>query len=753
MAEISSTSLTPDTAQHTWTVLSGHVEAFIQAWDHNAEPPSPVDFLPAGPPAVRHMTLVELVKVDLEYRWIHRRTPRTIEEYSAAHRELARELPADLIYEEYHVRRRAGDGVSPQDYLLRFPARAAELKRLFGINPVERSTSLCRGSKAHLQTIQSGERLDDFDLLVLLGKGAFASVFLARQNSMQRLVALKISADSGNEPQTLAQLDHEHIVRVFDQRVLADRGLRLLYMQYVTGGTLQGVVEIVRRTPAAEQTGKMLADAIADALSRRGESSSGTAGLATRLANRPWPEVVCWLGAKLARALDHAHGHGVLHRDIKPANVLVTAEGSPKLADFNIGFSSKVAGATPAAYFGGTVAYMSPEQLEACNPSHDRQPESLDGRSDLYALAVMLWELLTGERPFADEQLAAGWGATLAEMTARRRRGVDRDLAARVSRHWLPGFKDVLLRCLDPDLEKRPANGAALARQLELCLQPKAHTLLSPPVQNWRRLARRLPVIAVMFAAVLPNLLAAIFNYFYNRVEIIEHLQNSQKAFEQIQATINAIAFPTGIFLVFWFTRPVAAALRLSDDNSTSSSDALPRLRRKCLRLGHLAAGISLALWLVAAPAYPIALQMEVGSVPISAYVHFVASLTLCGLIAAAYPFFGVTCLSVCSFYPALVRIESTTEEDREALIRLGRSTGLYLLLAASVPMLSVVILVIIGSQARFALGLLAAAGLAGFGLSFLAYRMLQSDLAALAQIAASPADAIDAPSVLSRSI
>lgn len=753
MAEISSTSLTPDTAHHTWTVLSGHVEAFIQAWDHNTEPPSPVEFLPAGPPAVRHMTLVELVKVDLEYRWIHRRTPRTIEEYLVAHTELVQELPADLIYEEYHVRRRAGDGVSPEDYLLRFPARAAELGRLFGLNPVERSTSLCRGSKAHLQTIQSGERLDDFDLLVLLGKGAFASVFLARQNSMQRLVALKISADSGNEPQTLAQLDHEHIVRVFDQRVLAERGLRLLYMQYVTGGTLQGVVEIVRRTPAAEQTGKMLADAIADALSRRGESSSGAVGLANRLANRPWAEVVCWLGAKLARALDHAHGHGVLHRDIKPANVLVTAEGSPKLADFNIGFSSKVAGASPAAYFGGTVAYMSPEQLEACNPSHDRQPESLDGRSDLYSLAVMLWELLTGERPFTDEQLAAGWGATLAEMTARRRRGVDRDLAARVSRHWLPGLRDVLLRCLDPDLEKRPANGAALARQLELCLQPKAHTLLSPSVQNWRRMARRLPVAAVMFAAVFPNLIAAVFNYFYNRLEIIEHLQNSQKAFEQIQATINAIAFPTGIFLVFWFTRPVVAALRRADDNSKSLIDALPRLRRTCLRLGHLAAGISLALWLVAAPAYPIALQMEVGSVPVSAYVHFVVSLTLCGLIAAAYPFFGVTCLSVCSFYPALVRIESMTDEDREALVRLGRSSGLYLLLAASVPMLSVVILVLIGSQARFALGLLAAAGLAGFGLSFLAYRMLQSDLAALTLIAASPADTIDAPSVLSRSV
>ncbi len=120
---------------------------------------------------------------------------------------------------------------------------------------------------------------------------------------------------------------------------------------------------------------------------------------------------------------------------------------------------------------------------------------------------------------------------------------------------------------------------------------------------------------------------------------------------------------------------------------------------------------------------------MEVGSVPASACIHFVASLTLCGLIAAAYPFFGVTCLAVCSFYPALVRIDSMTHDDVEPLVRLGRSTWLYLLMAATLPMLSVAILVVIGSQARFALGLLAVAGLAGFGLAFSLFRMLQSDL------------------------
>lgn len=752
VAEISSTKLTLDTAHHTWTVLSGHVEAFINAWEHAGEPPSPREFLPADPPPVRRMTLVELIKVDLEYRWIHRQTPRTIEEYFAEYPELAEDFPADLVYEEYHIRYRAGDRVSPEEFLKRFPQRAAELQKLFGLGPAAQSTALCGGRREQLQAIQPGETLDEFDLLLLLGQGAFAKVFLARQKSMQRLVALKVSADRGIESQTLAQLDHEHIVRVFDQRILPDRKLRLLYMQYVSGGTLQGVVEIVGQTPETVRTGKMLTDAIETALSRRGETLSGESGLNSRLAHRSWPEVVCGLGSKLARALDYAHRHGVLHRDIKPANILVSADGSPKLADFNTGFSSKVAGATPAAYFGGTVAYMSPEQLEACNPAHDRKPDSLDGRSDLYALAIVLWELLTGARPFTDEQLAAGWGATLAEMTARRHAGVDRNVAARVSRDWPVGLADLLLRCLDPDPEKRPAHGNDMARQLELCLQPAAQTLLSPPAKNWRRLARRFPVTCVMLATVVPNAFAAVFNYYYNRREIIDHLQDYQQAFWQIQTTINSIAFPAGIALVIWLTRPVAAAMRRQRNNEPLAAETLRHLRRSCLRLGHFAAGVSLALWLIAAPAYPIALQMEVGSVPTSAYIHFVASLTLCGLIAAAYPFFAVACLGVCSFYPALVSVESMSHGDLDPLLRLARSSWRYMLVAATVPMLSVVILVAIDSHARFAVGLMAAAGLAGFGLAFVLFRTLQSDLAALTLIATPPGETHHTPGALSRS-
>lgn len=731
-----------DTAK-AWSVLAGRVEAFMGAWEVAEAPPAIDQYLPSQETTLRRMTLVELIKVDLEHRWKKKLQPRPLESYLTDFPELATNLPVDLIYEEFHIRRQAGDVISTDECLARFPEQARELERLFGWQQAAHvSTSMFGGRPAKVDLdLQPGERIDDFDLLARLGEGAFAKVYLARQNSMQRLVALKVSADRGSEPQTLAQLDHDQVVRVYDQRVLPDRGIRLMYMQYCAGGTLQTVVEAVRKNSGGDRLGRILFAAIDGALEARGESRPAEAPLRNRLVNAPWAEVVCWLGARLARGLDYAHRQGVLHRDLKPANVLLTADGSPKLADFNISFSSKLVGATPAAYFGGSLAYMSPEQLEACNPSHDREPDTLDGRSDLYSLGIMLWELLAGTRPFIDQQVEQGWTATLVDMTARRRAGVDRARLEFLARDWPPGLDQVLAKCLDPDVSGRFASGAELARHLELCLQPQARQVLSPPVRDWRRLGRRYGMMCIVLAALLPNALAAVFNYHYNRIEIVEHLHGAgaQDFFWKTQMTINSIAFPLGLGIALALSRPVARAARHSHRTEALDAETLQKLRTRCLRLGHYAAGISLALWLAAAPAYPIAISMGIESVSSEVYAHFFFSLALCGLIAAAYPFFGVACLSVCSFYPALVRLESMTRDDREALLRLGKASWFYLLLAASVPMLSVAILVSYKPQAQAALVLLALGALAGLGTAFAFFRTLQTDLAALTIVATPP--------------
>ncbi len=432
-----------------WDQLSAQVDALSAAWQGPDLPPDLGRFVPAEPKALRRMLLVELIKVDLEQRWLHFGLPKMVEEYVEEFPEIrdsAGFVPCDLIYEEFHIRSRSDEPATVEEYLDRFPQQADQLKRLFDIQTNRTSSTVISGRRC--PEIEIGQQIDDFDLLVRLGKGAFASVYLARQRSMQRLVALKVSNDRGDEPQTLAQLDHPHIVRVYDQRVASGTGLRLLYMQVVSGGTLHPLPDMVRHTPAAERTGKLLLQSVDAALAERGESPPSESSLRRRLAATRWPEVVCWLGARMAAALDYAHGLGILHRDVKPANVLLTGEGSPKLADFNVSFSSKVEGATPAAYFGGSLAYMSPEQLEASNPNHERNAEELDGRSDLFSLAVMLWELLTGARPFGDEHIEGTWTETLERLTERAARGrateIDRRFAARSSvgneggARWLP---------------------------------------------------------------------------------------------------------------------------------------------------------------------------------------------------------------------------------------------------------------------------------------------------------------------------
>ena len=265
---------TPDNATVAWNELAERADALIAAWQGENLPPDLAQFPPAEPLSLRRLVLVELIKIDLEYRWQHHELPKQVEEYVEEFPELAQdgEVPSDLIYEEFHIRRQIENPPKPEEYFSRFPKQSEQLRRMMKLEPNQMTTTSMVGT-VRTADIDVGQQIDDFDLLVKLGKGSFGSVFLARQRSMQRLVALKISRDRGVEPQTLAQLDHPNIVRVYDQRVLADRKLQLMYMQHIPGGTLQEVIEAARQQAPALRSGKTLLSVIDKALEDRGESA------------------------------------------------------------------------------------------------------------------------------------------------------------------------------------------------------------------------------------------------------------------------------------------------------------------------------------------------------------------------------------------------------------------------------------------------------------------------------------------------
>ncbi len=715
-----------------WDALVERLEQFLAEWETAAAPPRVADYLADAPPALRPLLLTELLKADLELRWRRQRAPRTVEQYLAEFPELADDgrVPVDLVVEEYHVRKGCGLAVSAADYRARFPELSGELApwlELESTNGTGRTWPSLRPDK-----LEVGETIDDFELQARLGQGAFATVFLARQRSLQRLVALKISADQGLESQTLAQLDHAHIVRVYDQRRVAERNLRLMYMQYLPGGTLQEALAELRQLPLTEWNGRAWLAVVDLALDRRGETAPVDSSLRRQLEAMTWPEVVCWVGAQLASALQHAHQRGVLHRDVKPGNILLTRESAAKLVDFNISYCCTLEGAAPAAYFGGSLAYMSPEQLEAFHPQHARTADSLDQQSDLYALGVVLWEMLTARRPFDDQPLDEDWAHTLDAMIRIRRAGLSPAQVESGNRQ-LPGLGSLLARLLSPEPARRCASGREVSCQLQLCALPDGQRFLQASESRGRAWTRRWPALTVLLLALLPNAAAAVFNLAYNHSQIVTRLQGAQGVFFAVQGAINGLAFPLGLAWVFALVRPIAGALRgARAERRPVAPDQLAKLGARCLGLGHAVALIGIAEWTIAGLAYPLAMRAAGVAVSFADCFHFLASLTLCGIIAAAYPFFGVTAIAVQAFYPRLIGNFCGGGQEVSGLSRLQRTVFIYLGLAAVIPLLGVALLVTLGGAHRVSLAVVSIGGLLGLILVFWLARVIHRDLSTL---------------------
>ena len=666
-----------DGAQSTalWDFVGDRLDAFLNAWQ-GRELPKLADFLPAEPPHARQLLLFELIKADLELGWSSGRRRRKLDDYVAEFPELQRGqgVSAALIYEEYHVRVQCGDKVSPQDCFERFPHRAKELAELLGVPTGELTTSLLHRGK--VAEIDVDDHIDDFDLLTLLGRGSFAKVFLARQRSLQRLVALKVSADRGAEPQTMSKLDHPNIVRVYDKRQIPERGIRLLYMQYVPGSTLRDMVLRAANTPFDARNGALILQALDNVLRDRGEEPPGESMLRRQLAEASWAETVCLFGSKIADALHYAHQQKVLHRDIKPANILVAADGNPKLVDFNVSYSRDCEGATAAAYFGGSLAYMSPEQLDACNPDHDRSPAELDHRSDIFSLGVVLWELYSGVRPFADDGLSGDWSTVLKRMSSTRCEPHSKSTLPLTADSVGIGLEKVLAKALQPKAEDRFPDAGVMARDLRLCLRPHARRLIEG-ARNRSSWAARSPLAALVLAGIGPNIPMSFVNIAYNRTEIIDVLHVDAASFDWAVFYANVFLYPLGGLLVARFARPIAVAAR--NRNQPGGFD--PWVRR-LVNLGDGFAVVSLAIWLACGASFSTWLCFALPAPP--AWHHlaqFVISHFVCGLIAATVAFVAVHWLCVRYYLPEAVGQISENTARRAARLK----TRLWWVLAFAV--------------------------------------------------------------------
>jgi eukaryotic-like serine/threonine-protein kinase len=265
-----------------------------------------------------------------------------------------------------------------------------------------------------------GRTIGRFEILSELGRGGMAVVYRARQTDLERIVALKVlppelSLDQSyiarfrQEARSAAALEHPHIVPIYE--VGAADGLQYIAMKYIAGRTLKDAVQARGALPVPE------AGAILE---------------------------------QVADSLDYAHSQGVIHRDIKPSNMMVAQNGWVYLTDFGLARGSTTSGLTMAGTVMGTPEYMSPEQAQGL--------ATIGPPTDIYALGVVLYELLTGNMPF---QADTPMGMLVARLQYAPR-------PPREYRGDLPmPVEDVIMRALARRPEARFASAGALVQALK----------------------------------------------------------------------------------------------------------------------------------------------------------------------------------------------------------------------------------------------------------------------------------------------
>ncbi len=293
----------------------------------------------------------------------------------------------------------------------------------------------------------SGSALGPYQLKTIIGKGGMATVYRAYQPSMDRDVAIKILApDLTHDPefiarfereaQIIAALQHSHILTVYDFG--RANGLIYLVMQLMEGGNLAREL-------------------------KRGAMS---------------PERALRLTRQIATALDYAHRRGIVHRDLKPTNVLLDEQDNAYLTDFGIAkmiTGTPAAGLTMTGTVMGTPTYMAPEQWRS---------EPVDGRTDVYALGIILYQMLAGKVPFHAE---TPHGLMYQHLDAR-------PPALRSIRPELPpSLEPVLGKALAKRREDRYPSASDLVRDLEHALQspqrlPEESRIDLPPARPGRTL-------------------------------------------------------------------------------------------------------------------------------------------------------------------------------------------------------------------------------------------------------------------------
>lgn len=306
-------------------------------------------------------------------------------------------IAIELVYEHFCVQRERGQTEQPESIYQRFPQWKSQLEVVFECDRIVSDPSL------EIDFPKPGDSFGDFELHHELGRGVKGRVYLATQPSLSdRPVVLKLSTTTGREHLSLARLQHSAIVPLLFAQEDSATNVRTLCMPYFGGCTLAKAMHEMRQLPVDQRSGRDFAQSIQAhnlQLTPIADDTMGSPSIRF-LSTANYEQAVCWIIACLADGLHYAHQRGLLHLDVKPGNVLLATDGQPMLLDFHLARDrSELVGEIDA--LGGTPGYMAPEHYEAMRRirAGELADAVIDERCDIYALGLMMHDLLSGAIP------------------------------------------------------------------------------------------------------------------------------------------------------------------------------------------------------------------------------------------------------------------------------------------------------------------------------------------------------------------
>jgi serine/threonine protein kinase/tetratricopeptide (TPR) repeat protein len=367
----------------------------------------------------------------------------------------------DQAYSEYRNLCAAGVEVDPDAFCARFPAYQTSLRRLVEVHrELDANPDLLRSLN---RWPVPGDRFHGFQLEHELGRGAFARVFLAREVDIgNRQVVVKVSLHADDEANTLGKVQHPNVAQIHSAPKDDETGFSIVCMPFLGGATLLSVIESI----TARKTLPSRADFLLTAARDDRFPADSAAAPARALRNGSYLDGVLYIGERLASALAYVHERGILHRDLKPSNVVLCPNGQPVLIDFNLAYDRSIT----EHRLGGTLPYMPPEQLDALTRKRTAEPVPADNRSDLYALGVLMYEMLAGAHPFGPVPIKLKTEDARDFLLGRQRKG-PRPLRAR-NRSIDPAVDALIVRCLSHDPAGRPATAREMVAELRRLQAP-----------------------------------------------------------------------------------------------------------------------------------------------------------------------------------------------------------------------------------------------------------------------------------------